>query len=683
MKKYFIYFLFLIASSLLGYENVKAQCPANIGFELGNTNGWQSFISGYGSGTNGCCPIIANVGPFPNTQFWLTKPIDNSRIRVVGAGVPGWAAATPFDPYSGLPRVCPGSGNNYSLKIGNDSVGSQSERIRIQFAVTNANSTLIYRYAAVMEDGGHDSLTQPRLDFKVYDAGLIGNLNPTALLIPCASFIRATPSLNNLPAGWFNGAGMSCSNWIPVAVNLNSFVGHIIQIEFATGDCDFSGHFGYAYVDVPSGCKPFTILTGYCSGQDTATMAAPSGFGSYNWYNKAVTPHQYLGAGNNIKISVPSLLGGPNPVGGFPISCVVTPATGTGCNDTLVDTLRVLPDPTAGFTYNQNVCAGSPVQFIDTSKTNVTGSYIIHWEWDYNGDNITDDTVQNPIHVFPATGSYSIRLIVKSDLSCVSDTAWSTIVSVSLPFVSPNPGNDVSICQGANVQLNGSTYTGFKYLWYTLDGVTAPLNGLSNDTISNPLATPIKSTVYYYQITDTTNGCVFTDSMKITVNGVAPSIYIKAVNDTICPNANTVLSIDNNSFSCNLTSRYCVGTSAHSVGSGTSNITTYPTPFPGSAPDGKIQMLFLKSELVNAGLKAGQIKAISFNITAKNSNLPYRNLTVKLGCTNSNVYTSGGSYFATSPGVATTISNYTTTLGLNTIPFQTAYNWDGNSNLIV
>lgn len=683
MKKYFIYFLFFIASTFLGIEQANAQCPANIGFELGNTNGWQSFISGYSQvAGNGCCPIVANVGPFPNTQFWTTKPIDNSRVRVVGAGVPGWAVAGPNDPYSGLPRVCPGSGNNYSLKLGNDSTGSQSERIRVQFAVTNSNSTLIYRYAAVMNDGAHDSLTQPRLDFKVFDAGLIGNLNPTAVLIPCASFIRSTPQLSGaLPIGWFPGSGnTACSNWIPVAVNLNSYVGHIIQIEFATGDCEFGGHFGYAYVDVPSGCRPFTILTGYCSGQDTATMSAPTGFGSYKWYNKAASPPQYLGVGNNIKISVPNLIG----TGPYPISCVVTPATGTGCNDTLVDTLRVLPDPQAGFTYNQNVCAGSPVQFIDTSKTNVAGSYIVHWEWDYNGDGITDDTVQNPIHTFPATGSYSIRLIVKSDLSCVSDTAWSTIVSVSLPFVAPNPGNDVSICQGANVQLNGSTYAGFSYLWYTLDGNTAPLNGLSNDTISNPIATPIKTTVYYYQITNIANGCVFTDSVKITVNGVSPSVYIKAVNDTICPNANTVLSIDNNSFSCNLTSRYCAGTTDHSIGSGSSNITVYPSPFLGSAPDAKIQMLFLKSELVNVGvgLKAGQIKGITFNVTSKLSTAPYKNLTVKLGCTNSNVYTSGGNYFATA-GPVVSLPSYSTVAGLNNIPFQTAYNWDGNSNLVV
>ncbi|MBS1566842.1 MAG: gliding motility-associated C-terminal domain-containing protein, partial [Bacteroidetes bacterium] len=82
----------------------------------------------------------------------------------------------------------------------------------------------------------------------------------------------------------------------------------------------------------------------------------------------------------------------------------------------------------------------------------------------------------------------------------------STLVTV-YPLPPGDAGQDATICQGSSTMLAASG--GVKYTW-------APLTGLSNGAIANPVAAPDTTTQYIVQVYDQHN-CEKTDTVKITV----------------------------------------------------------------------------------------------------------------------------------------------------------------------
>lgn len=642
-------------------------CPPNIGFELGDMTQWQSFINNGCAGL-GCCPI--NACSFQGVNFQIP-----GRIEVTDAT---WGN----DALCGIPCVCPVQPplvNLHSLKLGNLITGSESEKVRIQFPVNSNNSTLIYRYAAVLNSGGHAATDQPRVVFTVYDAGPITAPYTTPVVVPCPSYNIPSPtSSTNMPPFWFvspNNSQVFCSNWIPVSVNLAALNTHLVILEFATGDCSFGGHFGYSYVDIPGGCNPFRISTGYCPGQSSATLYGPPGFSNYSWYQ--LPGWTNIGNFDSVVITAPAA--------NTPYACVVTPPGGTSCNDTLVDTLKVAPLPTAYFTTSQQICANSPVQFTDSSYTNFPIAYINSWHWDFGDPNTGANnysTQQNPIHIFSDTGVFHVQLIVTSSISCVSDTALFTILNVAQPPVYPNAGPDQSICLNTSTTLNpvSPPNPNYSIAWTTNNGLHWPANGIVDTTLQFANVTPTATTTYYYTITNPVLGCSFTDSVVVNIVGVAPDAHIVASDDTICPNANSQLSVSVTPTTCGATNIACNGTPSNiNIGTGGMNVSTYPGPFAQSYSDGRMQMIVRASELVNAGFSAGQISGISFNVTGKGSSNPFHDFKISMGCATSSQYASAS--FIGGLSLVYSKSIYNTVNGTNTFLFQTPYNWDGVSNL--
>ena len=80
-------------------------------------------------------------------------------------------------------------------------------------------------------------------------------------------------------------------------------------------------------------------------------------------------------------------------------------------------------------------------------------------------------------------------------------------VSAITPLVA-RAGNDTSVCQGAEVNLNGSG--GDLFLWW-------PEDGLSNPTIPNPIAT-VNDTVTYVLTTTEASGCISKDTITLAVH---------------------------------------------------------------------------------------------------------------------------------------------------------------------
>ena len=103
------------------------------------------------------------------------------------------------------------------------------------------------------------------------------------------------------------------------------------------------------------------------------------------------------------------------------------------------------------------------------------------------------------------------------------------------------------------------------------------------------------------------------------------------------------------------------------------------TPFSGAFSDGRTQLLYKASELLSAGLKSGTISKLAFNVTAKQSTLPYDNLTIKMSCTSD----TGLTTFKPGLPIVYSPKSYSTVLGANTFTLDNTYDWDGTSNIIV
>ena len=92
------------------------------------------------------------------------------------------------------------------------------------------------------------------------------------------------------------------------------------------------------------------------------------------------------------------------------------------------------------------MCQGQVINFTDTSSTNA----IFH-AWNLGEGTI--DSAQNPTHIYPNAGSYTVRLIVGNITGCL-DTAYHLMVVDSISPVDYVP-SDTILCEGQTIVLNG------------------------------------------------------------------------------------------------------------------------------------------------------------------------------------------------------------------------------------
>ena len=184
-----------------------------------------------------------------------------------------------------------------------------------------------------------------------------------------------------------------------------------------------------------------------------------------NYFNNTVNVRFGAGAGNTWNSSLASgsnIVGGPyiggnfwaKPDGtGFSQICVDLDGNGIGDLPYKVyeDPYNVYEDefdylplvslsslqstvtPTANFTASAtNGTAPLVVKFADLSKNAVL------WNWDLDGDGISDSTKQNPVYAYKTSGNYTVNLTVSNGINTSSKLVNITVgkrVSATWPFV--------------------------------------------------------------------------------------------------------------------------------------------------------------------------------------------------------------------------------------------------------
>ena len=351
----------LFFSCFFSYQSFSQTCPQNIDFETGTFDNWKCYTGNVSAaGGVNTISLVQAAGPVPNQHTMYAAP------------------SSEVDFFGGFPVNCP-NGSGHSIKLGNNTGGGQAEGISYEFTIPAGQDvySLIYHYAVVFQDPGHEIFQQPRLEIEV------SNVTDNTV-ISCSSF-TFIPFGSLLP-GFFvstiqqDTTNVWCKDWSAVSINLNNNAGKTIRLFFKTADCTFTRHFGYAYIDVNSECSSEFVGATYCPDDAFVKVTAPFGYQNYTWYNDNFS--QILG-------TTQSIIFNPPPSVGTLIAVQVIPYDGYGCLDTLyarlIDTLTVIAN--AG--RDTLSCNSNPVPIGANSKPGLI------YRWD-PPTGLSDPNVANP-----------------------------------------------------------------------------------------------------------------------------------------------------------------------------------------------------------------------------------------------------------------------------------------------
>ena len=210
------------------------------------------------------------IGTFSNPYATVVSSYYNSDRHVVNTASAG------YDPRTGNRlRIVP-VGESASVRLGNPYTGAEAESISYTYTVdTNSSDLLFLKYAAVLQDPGHPQSQQPRLTLEILNTNN-QQINPSCTY---ANFY-ASQSL-----GWNTYGNVVWKDWTTVGVDLSQYHGQTIKVRMTTYDCNYSGHYGYAYIILSCGKKSVSLLNP-CNSVETVHFSAPAGF-NYTWYNSS------------------------------------------------------------------------------------------------------------------------------------------------------------------------------------------------------------------------------------------------------------------------------------------------------------------------------------------------------------------------------------------------------------
>ncbi len=185
------------------------------------------------------------------------------------------------------------------------------------------------------------------------------------------------------------------------------------------------------------------------------------------------------------------------------ISSTETPASCPPSSDTI--TIHISSKPSSEFKIlPSNFCLG---ETITVQNLSMNANRFV-WDW---GDS-TYSFFNEGHHTYRREGTYLIKLIAKNALAgetCnFADTFQISILINPLPKISISKSNNITCILGsAKLLVNGDSINSYKW---------SPSTGLSNDTISNPIAAPDVTTTYSVLVVSDKN-CSATSSVEVKV----------------------------------------------------------------------------------------------------------------------------------------------------------------------
>ena len=191
------------------------------------------------------------------------------------------------------------------------------------------------------------------------------------------------------------------------------------------------------------------------------------------------------------------------------------------CQSSSDVTITTLPYPPAYAGKDTTVCFGVSAPLM------ASGGLFYQWS---PATFLSATNIPNPVAINPTVTTQYI--VAVRDVTGCPKPAFDTVTLVVDPYVLANAGpSDTTLVLGEPLYLNGTG--GATYFWQ-------PSTWLSNQNISNPIATPQNNITYHLLVTSTA-GCQNTDTINVKVYKVVPSIYVPTAFSPNNDNNNDIL----------------------------------------------------------------------------------------------------------------------------------------------
>jgi hypothetical protein len=235
--------IFLGLCAVIGTLASHAQC-ANGDLESGGLGLWTAYVN-----TTLATGIINPLG--------YTMVASSPRHNVTSILTP--------DPVVGS-AIMGAANGNFAAKLGDAITGSQSEILSYTFTLT---PDFAFKFAMVLNNGHPDPADNAFFSYWISLSSSLPSSTTGGNLLALEEF---RPDPTN-PFYIVNPSGSVLYRpWVKECVldkfpSLSAYVGSVVTIYFATSDCPYSGHYGYAYIDdlcsfmppVPSFTAPASI----------------------------------------------------------------------------------------------------------------------------------------------------------------------------------------------------------------------------------------------------------------------------------------------------------------------------------------------------------------------------------------------------------------------------------------
>ncbi|MDT8308801.1 MAG: PKD domain-containing protein [Bacteroidales bacterium] len=190
------------------------------------------------------------------------------------------------------------------------------------------------------------------------------------------------------------------------------------------------------------------------------------------------------------------------------------------CSNTIMLPVNIHLTPTVSFSSNAPVCRDEGINLLNTGSTGSNWAYF----WNLgSGANPSNSSSENPSGITYSSGGSKTITFTIYDGNCIA-THTDTIDVYSLPYA--DAGTDTTICSNRSVMIGTPALANHSYKWF-------PSGSLDNDTIAQPVASPIAPvTTYIVNVTNTITMCDNYDSITVTM--LAPLIANAGTDVEIC-----------------------------------------------------------------------------------------------------------------------------------------------------
>ena len=192
-----------------------------------------------------------------------------------------------------------------------------------------------------------------------------------------------------------------------------------------------------------------------------------------------------------------------------------------GCSKSDSTTVLIYPIPIAKFSYSSPTCENSDINFKDGSDP--SGQSLVKWQWNF-GDGVTS-TLQNPDHIFAASGSDPVTLTTQTNNGCTGTVTTPVLIH---PLPQPYFGipeiclTDPFASFSDSSTISDVSEAGFTWKWNFGDP-NATAGNPNTSALQNPQHKYIATGNYIVGLTVTSkDGCSKDTTRAFTVNGQFP-----------------------------------------------------------------------------------------------------------------------------------------------------------------